>query len=64
MVSVRISRETYDDLQGLRQEGETLAQALERMARVLQKSGVVSTGPGRGGDAWRGGRLDAPSNKA
>ena len=61
MKKMTISAELFDDLQGLRREGESLTDALERMVRGLKDSGVVVTGPGKSpNDAWRGGSLDTP----
>lgn len=61
MSMLSVSAELYDDLQGLRREGESLSAALKRMVGTLKDSGVVVTGPGqKADDAWRGGRLDAP----
>lgn len=61
MIKIEISEELFDDLQGLRREGESLTETLERMARTLKDSGVVVTRPGDNPkDAWRGGKLDTP----
>ena len=60
MSKMKISAELFDDLQGLRRQGESLTEALERMTRTLKDSSVVVTGPGKSAnDAWRGGSLDA-----
>lgn len=42
--TIEVSVETYDNLDGIRREGETLTSALDRMARALRASGVVATG--------------------
>ncbi len=56
MIKIKVSQETFENLSGLRREGETLTQTLERMALALKESGVVVTGPGKEkDDAWKRG---------
>jgi len=58
MKNIKISAETYDNLQGIRRENETLTEALERMALALHESGVVSTSPdNKENDPWKRGPL-------
>lgn len=47
-VELKISRETYEDLEALRRPEETVEAMLKRLALALRVSGLMSAGPGGG----------------